>query len=123
MRARGGFVLTIATLIAAGRLDERLLDAALARLRGARLARWIDRGDAADIEADAARDEVRAAYEGWEGVDIVAHPPGPREKKLFVADMDSTMIGQECIDHAVGVELDVEPVLQQAAEIADLVAP
>lgn len=41
---------------------------------------------------------MRAAYEGWEGVDIVVHPPGPREKKLLVADMDSTMIGQECID-------------------------
>ena len=41
---------------------------------------------------------VRAAYEGWEGVDIIPHPPGPRAKKLLVADMDSTMIGQECID-------------------------
>ena len=41
---------------------------------------------------------VRAAYEGWEGVDVVVHPPGPRAKKLLVADMDSTMIGQECID-------------------------
>ena len=41
---------------------------------------------------------VSPAYEGWEGVDIIAHPPGCREKKLLVADMDSTMIGQECID-------------------------
>ena len=65
---------------------------------GALHSRWIDRGDAADIEVDAPREEIRAAYEGWEGVDVVAHPPGPREKKLFVADMDSTMIGQECID-------------------------
>ena len=107
--------MTIATLIAAGRLDERLLDAALARLRGARLARWIDRGDAADIEADAAREEVRAAYEGWEGVDIVAHPPGPREKKLFVADMDSTMIGQECIDELA----DYAGFKPQVAEITE----
>ena len=90
--------MTIATLIAAGRLDERLLDAALARLPGARLSSWIDEGDAADLEIDVTREEVRAAFEGWEGVDVIAHPPGPREKKLFVADMDSTMIGQECID-------------------------
>ena len=90
--------MTIATLIAAGRLDERLLEAALARLPGARLVSWIDRGAAADVEADAERLAIRAAYEGWESVDIVAHPPGPRQKKLLVADMDSTMIGQECID-------------------------
>ena len=84
-------------------------------MRGARLARWIDRGDAADIEADAAREEVRAAYEGWEGVDIVAHPPGPREKKLFVADMDSTMIGQECIDELA----DYAGFKPQVAEITE----
>jgi phosphoserine phosphatase len=90
--------LAIATLIAAGRLDERLLDAALARLPRARLVRWIDAGDAADIEIDAGTADIRAAYEGWEGVDIVVQGPGPREKKLLVADMDSTMIGQECID-------------------------
>jgi phosphoserine phosphatase len=90
--------LTIATLIAAGRLDERLLAVALVRLPGARLARWIDEGHAADVEVDVDRAIIRATYEGWEGVDVIAHPPGPREKKLLVADMDSTMIGQECID-------------------------
>jgi len=91
-------MLAIATLIAAGRLDERLLAAALARLPGARLLRWIDQGDAADIECEAELAAIRGAYEGWEAVDVIAHPPGPREKRLLVADMDSTMIGQECID-------------------------
>ena len=90
--------MAIATLIAAGRLDERLLAAALARLPGARLLRWIDQGDAADIECEAELAAIRGAYEGWEAVDVIAHPPGPREKRLLVADMDSTMIGQECID-------------------------
>ena len=90
--------MTIATLIAAGRLDERLLRAALERLPGGRLLRWIDRGDAADIETDADRQFVRASLEGWEEVDVVVHSPGRAEKKLLVADMDSTMIGQECID-------------------------
>ena len=70
----------------------------MARLPGARLERWIERGDAADIESGADRTTVRSAYEGWEGVDVIAHPSGPREKRLLVADMDSTMIGQECID-------------------------
>ncbi|MCF2514293.1 phosphoserine phosphatase SerB [Sphingomonas sp. G124] len=90
--------MTIATLIAAGRLDERLLDAALARLPRARFVRWVDEGDAADIEVDADQSSIRATFEGWSGVDIIAHPPGPREKRLLVADMDSTIIGQECID-------------------------
>jgi phosphoserine phosphatase len=62
------------------------------------LVRWIDQGDATDLECKAELAAIRAAYEGWEAVDVVAHPPGPREKRLLVADMDSTMIGQECID-------------------------
>jgi phosphoserine phosphatase len=107
--------LAIATLIAAGRLDERLLDAALARLPGACLVRWIDKGDAADIGVDAGRAAIRGAYEGWEGVDIIAHPPGPREKKLLVADMDSTMIGQECIDELA----DYAGVKGQVADITE----
>ena len=31
-------------------------------------------------------------------IDIVVQPQAARRKKLFLADMDSTMIGQECID-------------------------
>jgi len=107
--------LAIATLIAAGRLDERLLRAALARVSGARLVHWIDRGDAADIEAGEEGAAFRAAFEGWEGVDVIAHPPGPREKKLLVADMDSTMIGQECIDELA----DYADVKLQVAEITE----
>jgi phosphoserine phosphatase len=89
--------LLIATLIAAGRLDDRLLAAALERLGGARLLRWVDEGDAAELAvADIA--VARAALEGWEGVDVVVQPEVHRRKRLLVADMDSTIIGQECID-------------------------
>jgi len=35
---------------------------------------------------------------GGEPVDVVIQPHEGRRKKLLVADMDSTMIGQECID-------------------------
>ena len=89
--------MAIATLIAAGRLDDRLLRAALGRLREARFADWIDEGDAADL--DIGDEEMAGAnLEGWEGVDVIVQPPGPRRKRLLVADMDSTIIGQECID-------------------------
>ena len=107
--------MTIATLIAAGRLDERLLEAALSRLPGARLSCWIDVGDAADIEFDFDTGEIRSAFEGWEQLDVVPIPTGPREKKLFVADMDSTMIGQECIDELA----DYAGVKRQVAEITE----
>jgi phosphoserine phosphatase len=35
---------------------------------------------------------------GKDPVDVVIQPHEGRRKKLFLADMDSTMIGQECID-------------------------
>jgi len=35
---------------------------------------------------------------GGEPVDVVIQPHDGRRKRLFLADMDSTMIGQECID-------------------------
>ena len=58
---------------------------------------------------------MRAALEGWEDVDVVVHPPGAREKRLLVADMDSTMIGQECIDELA----DYAGVKPQVAEITE----
>lgn len=87
----------IATLIAAGRLDDRLLGEAIARVPGARFYSWIDEGDAADLEvSDGAA--ARRALEGWNGCDVIVQPANGREKKLLAADMDSTIIGQECID-------------------------
>jgi phosphoserine phosphatase len=92
----------IATLIAAGRLDDRLLDRALGLLREldpkAAFLHWIDEGDAADLCFAGKGRDARWALDGLEGVDIIVQPDEPRWKRLFVADMDSTIIGQECID-------------------------
>ena len=41
--------------------------------------------------------ELRAALAG-RPIDVVVQPQAHRRKRLFLADMDSTMIGQECID-------------------------
>jgi phosphoserine phosphatase len=106
---------TIATLIAAGRLDERLLEAALARIPSAEFTRWIDRGDAADFESPLPPQELRQALEGWEGADVIVHTTGPRQKRLLVADMDSTIIGQECIDELA----DYAGVKPQVADITE----
>ena len=94
--------MAIATLIAAGRLDDRLVDRALGLLREldpkSAFLHWIDEGDAADLQFGGDSRAARWAVDGLEGVDIVVQPDEPRWKRLFVADMDSTIIGQECID-------------------------
>jgi len=92
----------IATLIAAGRLDDRLVERALGLLREidpkSAFHHWIDEGDAADLRFDGDAKAARWALDGLEGIDLVVQPEEPRWKRLFVADMDSTIIGQECID-------------------------
>ena len=92
----------VATLIAAGRLDDRLIDRVLGLLReldpNAAFHHWIDEGDAADLRFSGNGRDARWALDGLDGVDIVVQAEEPRWKRLLVADMDSTIIGQECID-------------------------
>jgi phosphoserine phosphatase len=94
--------MAIATLIAAGRLDDRLIDRALGLLREAdpkaSFSHWIDEGDAADLRFDGELRAARWALDALEGVDVIVQPDEPRWRKLLVADMDSTIIDQECID-------------------------
>lgn len=86
-----------------------MLDASLAvSLRNA----W-GGGDAVWLAPDEAVEFAVAAapsnfWEIWENlqamsVDLVMQPDGDRRKKLLIADMDSTMIGQECIDELADV--------------------
>jgi phosphoserine phosphatase len=66
---------------------------------------WLDPCIAADIAfepgpaagARAIADRVRSALDNA-AVDVVVQRAQGRRKKLLLADMDSTMIGQECID-------------------------
>ncbi len=94
--------MAIATLIAAGRLDDRLVDRALGLLREldptAAFLHWVDECDAADLRFSGDAKAARWALDGLEGADLVIQPEEPRWKRLLVADMDSTIIGQECID-------------------------
>jgi phosphoserine phosphatase len=94
--------MAIATLIAAGRLDDRLIDRALGLLREldpqARFRHWIDEGDAADLNFAGDAKSARWALGALHGLDVVVQPDEPRWRRLLVADMDSTIIGQECID-------------------------
>jgi phosphoserine phosphatase len=94
--------MAIATLIAAGRLDDRMVDRALGLLREvdprAAFSHWIDEGDAADMAFTGDLESARWALSALEDVDVVVQGDEPRWKKLFVADMDSTIVGQECLD-------------------------
>ena len=59
---------------------------------------------------------LRAALTGAP-IDIVAQPARQRRKRLFLADMDSTMIEQECIDELadyVGLKAEVAAITERA---------
>jgi phosphoserine phosphatase len=86
-------------------LTERLTRRAKAALPQPEPPRWLDQGIAADIAftpggqdgLKEAADEVRAALDGAP-VDVIVQLAQGRRKRLLAADMDSTTIGQECID-------------------------
>jgi len=96
----------VATLIcnpANPALDSTIVDGALAVLPSPGQAQWLFDEVAVDIPF-AGSDDIKAvearlrAARGDLPIDIVVQPIALRRKKLFLADMDSTMIGQECID-------------------------
>ena len=100
----------VATLIcnpANPALDTTIVDGALAVLPSPGTAQWLFDEVAVDIPFDyqvKSPDDIKAietrlqAARGDLPIDIVVQPVAFRRKKLFLADMDSTMIGQECID-------------------------
>ena len=125
MTMSGGFEggMGVATLIAAGRLDDRLLDRAFGLLReidpAAAFLHWLDEGDAADLRFSGSSRDARWSLDELEGVDIVVQPEESRWKRLLVADMDSTIIGQECIDELadyVGLKDKVARITERAMQ-------
>lgn len=79
---------------------ERVTVESLRNAWGGGEARWLDPGVAAEFDL-AQVPENR--WEVWEGlqalrVDMVVQAAEGRKKRLLIADMDSTMIRQECID-------------------------
>ncbi|RUX19942.1 MULTISPECIES: phosphoserine phosphatase SerB [unclassified Mesorhizobium] len=95
----------IATLVS--RPEARAVPASLAnmalRAAGASAVRWLAEDVACDLVLPQTPDigemtaNLRAALAS-EPVDVVVQPAEGRRKKILLADMDSTMIDQECID-------------------------
>ena len=115
--------MVIATLIASDRIDARTIEQACDAISGVGgipgAIHWIEEGVAADVpvlRADAVA--ARAALEGlFPGVDVIVQPREGREKRLIVADMDSTMITIECIDELAdyaGIKAQVADVTERA---------
>lgn len=70
----------------------------------------------ASLDAKAAETRLREALEG-QPIDVVIQPAAGRRKRLFLADMDSTMISQECIDELadyVGLKAEVSEITERA---------
>jgi phosphoserine phosphatase len=80
---------------------------------------WLNQRIACDIVKPKLTGAVAAARELLSGrpVDVARVPVMGRRKRLLVADMDSTMIGEECIDEladAVGIKAEVAAITARA---------
>lgn len=117
------YVATLVSNPAAPALTDALI-ARAAQAAGAQRTETLDAGIAADLFFEAAdgrdgralADVVRTALDGAP-VDVIAQPADGRRKHLFLADMDSTMIGQECIDELadfVGLKEKVSAITERA---------
>lgn len=113
--------LFIATLVADGLTDGQLSEAArlLAAARCMPTAStWLDDDRAADIAFALDADAARVALEGaFPATDVIVQPAEGREKKLLIADMDSTMITVECIDELAdyaGIKAQIAEVTERA---------
>ena len=80
---------------------------------------WLSHPNACEIIEPKSTDPVGAARAvlGDAAVDAVLVPKAGRRKKLLIADMDSTMINQECIDEladALGLKAEVSDITARA---------
>ncbi len=102
---------------------RRMLDAAAVEsLRdawGGGEARWLAPGEAAEFDLEIMPENRWQVWEDLQeiGLDLAVQPARGRRKKMLLADMDSTMIRQECIDElaeAAGVGTQVKEITARA---------
>jgi phosphoserine phosphatase len=102
-------------------LDDTFLAAAARAIGDRTPCAVLARGIAADLfpsagEPRAVEGALREALAGAPA-DIIVQPVRHRRKRLLLADMDSTMIGQECIDELadyVGLKAQVSAITERA---------
>lgn len=92
-------MLTAVLIARPDHLAADAVEALIAQWQGGAL-RWLSPGEAAEFTLEARPqdfDAIRADLLA-RGIDLNLVPTATRRKKMLLADMDSTMIGQECID-------------------------
>lgn len=79
---------------------ERMTVETLRNAWGGGDARWLEPAVAAEFDIPSVPDNRWQVWEDLQGlrVDLIVQPTAGRKKRLLLADMDSTMIQQECID-------------------------
>ena len=119
----------VITITAAPRSKDLLLDAAAAlqrELSGGLEFRWLAEDEAIDLVLTAAEETADAdtlsrlkqrveAAIGNSSVDWCVQPIEGRQKRMLIADMDSTIIGQECLDEMA----DLKGIKPQIAELTE----
>ncbi|MCH2165248.1 MAG: phosphoserine phosphatase SerB [Marinovum sp.] len=109
----------VATLIAKpGRLDHALVTS-IRDAWGGKEALWLAADEAAEFELEQMPSNRWDIWQSCQdmGVDLVVQPIEGRRKSMLLADMDSTMIEQECIDELadyVGVGEHVKAITARA---------
>ncbi|MBY6092500.1 phosphoserine phosphatase SerB [Maritimibacter alkaliphilus] len=93
------YVVTLTSDPAAPALDGAAVSA-LRNAWGGGDIRWLATGEAAEFPLPAVPDTFRQAWDDFQKmrIDLNLQPAEGRRKKMLLADMDSTMIRQECID-------------------------
>ena len=92
----------VATLIANPEnknLNAAIASEAMTALGGTEFS-WLAGGIAADVPLETMPDDIEKIWKNLQSkqIDMVIQPTENRRKKILLADMDSTMIQQECID-------------------------
>ncbi len=110
--------IVVAVAAEAGGLTEARARALSAEIGASAGPRWLAPGRAAEwaVGASPAAEAVAAAGAAL-GLDVAVVPSAGRRKRLFLADMDSTMIEQECIDELadfVGLKTRVSEITERA---------
>ena len=125
------FVVTLLTNPETPVLDRVTVES-LRNAWGGGAARWLNPGVAAEFDLAEIPGNRWEVWEGLQGlcIDMAVQPSKGQRKRLLIADMDSTMIRQECIDeladeagvgaHVAGItaramngELDFEAALRE----------
>ncbi|MEM8958705.1 MAG: phosphoserine phosphatase SerB [Pseudomonadota bacterium] len=93
------FIVTLLTDPARPSLDRETVEA-LRNAWGGGDAQWLSPGEAAEFALEALPENVEPVRAGLQArrIDMAVQRAEGRQKRMLLADMDSTMIGQECID-------------------------